>query len=135
MGGWDDAFAFSAPAPDSTPDFNSSVTPDPTAILSDQGATGGFAATAVSLINAFAGLNASSIAGQNNAAIAAQNARLALQQAQAGYKIAEIQTAAQVALAQKQAGQTAGTGFTSSGLVTILGIAGLVLAALQFAKH
>ena len=130
-----DPDAFSAPAPDTTPDFNSSVTNDPTAILSDQGGIGQFAAAAGSLLDAIGRFKGQGAANDNNAAIAAQNAKLSLQQLQGQYKIAQIQSDAQVALAQRQAMQTGGGMFGSgSSLVMVLAVAGLVVAALQFAK-
>ena len=125
---------FSAPPPASTPDFNSSATNNPTAILSDQGSIGTFAAGAVALLGALAGYNAGAITATNNSAIATQNARLANQQFQVQGQLTSLAAQAQLAQAQKQANQSSGTMPGGGSLVMVLTVAGLVLAALQFEK-
>lgn len=116
-----------SPVPTVQPDFNQGGSSNPLSILA------GGVPLVTSIAQGIAAINTASATADVNKAVAAQNAQLSLSQIQTQGAIAKLQNATQLAVAQKAYNQAAGIGtpMIGSGLVIVLGVAGLVLAAMQ----
>lgn len=116
--------------PTTQPDFSSSTSSDPTAIL--RGATGAI----TSVAGAITQLTTAQSTAAVNSAIATQARALGLQQISDQAGISRLASATQLVQAQQAYNRAAGVGsISSSALVVVLAVVGVGIAALELWKR
>lgn len=120
----------SSPTPSSHSDFNTQAAPGDV-----KGVLGGVASVISAAGNAVIGYQTASNQATVNSAIQQAAAAQSLQTIATQGKLAQIENATRLAQAQANYNKAAGVAGSSGGLVTIVAIAGLILAAMQLSPE